>query len=116
VRITAYVSQGDKALTPSQFLFGSLLRFGRLEVARLTQEEAAKAARLAYLLDFVEVKGTPGSADTATTPPIQRLHNHMLDDEPRFFFLHYWGKGPAMDLARGVRSALDAQAAQQTAP
>jgi hypothetical protein len=39
------------------------------------------------------------------------LHNHMLDDEPRFFFLHYWGKGPAADLARGVRAALDAQAA-----
>lgn len=38
------------------------------------------------------------------------LHNHMLDEEPRFFFLHYWGKGPATDLARGVRSALDAQA------
>lgn len=39
------------------------------------------------------------------------LHNHMLDDEPRFFFLHYWGKGAAADLARGVRSALDAQVA-----
>lgn len=39
------------------------------------------------------------------------LHNHMLDEEPRFFFLHYWGKGPVVDLARGVRSALDAQAA-----
>jgi hypothetical protein len=37
------------------------------------------------------------------------LHNHMLDDEPRFFFAHYWGKGAAVDLARGVRGALDAQ-------
>jgi hypothetical protein len=26
-------------------------------------------------------------------------------------FLHYWGKGRSQDLARGVRSALDAQAA-----
>lgn len=39
------------------------------------------------------------------------LHNHMLDDEPRFFFLHYWGKGAAVDLARGVRAALRAQQA-----
>jgi hypothetical protein len=39
------------------------------------------------------------------------LHNHMLDDEPRFFFLHYWGKGAAAYLARGVRAALDAQQA-----
>jgi uncharacterized protein DUF1259 len=43
------------------------------------------------------------------------LHNHMLDEEPRFFFLHYWGKGPATDLARGVRAALDAQAAGKSA-
>jgi len=43
------------------------------------------------------------------------LHNHMLDEEPRFFFLHYWGKGPAADLARGLRSALDTQAAGKNA-
>ena len=39
------------------------------------------------------------------------LHNHMLDDEPRFFFLHYWGKGPAAELAQGLRAALAAQQA-----
>jgi hypothetical protein len=44
------------------------------------------------------------------------LHNHMLDEEPRFFFLHYWGKGPATDLAQGLRSALDAQGATAGAP
>jgi Domain of Unknown Function (DUF1259) len=37
------------------------------------------------------------------------LHNHMLDEEPRFFFLHYWGKGPAAALAEGLRGALAAQ-------
>lgn len=42
------------------------------------------------------------------------LHNHMLDEEPRLFFLHYWGKGPATELARALRSALDAQAAAQS--
>jgi len=43
------------------------------------------------------------------------LHNHMLDDEPRFFFLHYWGKGAAVHLARGVREARDAQRAASAA-
>jgi hypothetical protein len=38
------------------------------------------------------------------------LHNHMVGEEPAFFFTHFWGKGPAADLARGVRAALDAQA------
>ncbi|WP_247236812.1 DUF1259 domain-containing protein [Telluribacter sp. SYSU D00476] len=35
------------------------------------------------------------------------LHNHMLDDDPRIFFLHYYGKGPATQLAQGFRAALD---------
>lgn len=35
------------------------------------------------------------------------VHNHMVHEEPRIFFLHYWGVGPAEDLARGLRAALD---------
>jgi hypothetical protein len=37
------------------------------------------------------------------------LHNHMMGENPQLFFLHYWGKGPALELARGVHGALDAQ-------
>jgi hypothetical protein len=35
------------------------------------------------------------------------VHNHMLDEEPRIFFLHYWGTGPAEKLAQAVRDAFD---------
>lgn len=35
------------------------------------------------------------------------LHNHMLGEQPRMVFLHYYGTGPAGDLARGFRAALD---------
>jgi len=35
------------------------------------------------------------------------LHNHMLTDEPRLFFLHFQGKGRALDLAKTVRAAWD---------
>jgi len=37
---------------------------------------------------------------------IVAIHNHMSGEEPRIVFLHYWGTGPAADLARGVRDAL----------
>ncbi len=40
---------------------------------------------------------------------IVALHNHMIGEQPAFYFTHFWGKGPAGDLARGVRAALDAQ-------
>lgn len=39
------------------------------------------------------------------------LHNHMIGEQPAFFFVHFWAKGPAADLARAVKAALDAQRA-----
>jgi len=39
------------------------------------------------------------------------LHNHMVGEQPAFYFTHFWGKGKAGDLASGVKSALDAQKA-----
>ena len=38
------------------------------------------------------------------------IHNHMTHEEPRIMFLHYWGKGPADELARAVKAARDTQA------
>lgn len=35
------------------------------------------------------------------------VHNHMLNEEPRLFFLHYWANDDAVKLARGLRAALD---------
>jgi hypothetical protein len=39
------------------------------------------------------------------------LHNHMIGERPAFYFTHFWGKGPTGELAHGLRSALEAQAA-----
>ena len=33
------------------------------------------------------------------------IHSHMTHEEPRIMFLHYWGKGPADELARGIKAA-----------
>jgi hypothetical protein len=38
---------------------------------------------------------------------VTALHNHMLNDEPRLFFMHFWANDDAAKLARGLRSALD---------
>jgi hypothetical protein len=35
------------------------------------------------------------------------VHNHMVHEQPRIFFLHYWGIGNAEQLAKGLRAALD---------
>ncbi|MCI0362785.1 MAG: DUF1259 domain-containing protein [Phycisphaerales bacterium] len=45
---------------------------------------------------------------------IVAIHNHMEGESPKAIFLHYWGKGKAEDLARGVKATLDAQTAAHT--
>src|SRR5437762_11498467 len=40
---------------------------------------------------------------------IVALHNHMVGEQPSFFFTHFWGKGSPEKLARGLKSALEAQ-------
>jgi len=35
------------------------------------------------------------------------IHQHMTGESPRVMFLHYWGVGPAEELAKGLRAALD---------
>jgi hypothetical protein len=38
---------------------------------------------------------------------VTAVHNHMLDEQPRLFFLHFWANDDALKLARGLRAALD---------
>lgn len=38
---------------------------------------------------------------------VAAIHNHMRTEEPRLFFVHFWANGDAIELARGLRAALD---------
>lgn len=38
---------------------------------------------------------------------VTALHNHMLQEEPRLFFVHFWANDDALKLAKGLRAALD---------
>jgi hypothetical protein len=38
---------------------------------------------------------------------VTALHSHMLTEEPRLFFMHFWAHDDALKLAKGLRSALD---------
>ena len=40
---------------------------------------------------------------------IVAIHQHMTQETPRYMFLHYWGKGKAVDLAKAVKKALNTQ-------
>jgi len=38
---------------------------------------------------------------------VTALHSHMLNEQPRLFFMHFWGVASDTALARGLRAALD---------
>jgi len=38
---------------------------------------------------------------------VTAIHSHMLDEQPRLIFMHFWANDDAIKLARGLRAALD---------
>jgi hypothetical protein len=38
---------------------------------------------------------------------VTAVHSHMLQEEPRLFFMHFWANDDAAKLAKGLRAALD---------
>lgn len=38
---------------------------------------------------------------------VEAVHSHMLDEEPRLYFMHFWANDDAVTLAKGLRVALD---------
>jgi len=41
---------------------------------------------------------------------VTAIHSHMLTEEPRLIFMHFWANDNALKLARGLRAALDKMA------
>jgi hypothetical protein len=67
-------------------------------------------SRAAVTGDFALLAGEVGpvlAALRAHGIEVTALHNHMLSEEPRLFYLHIWAVGDAALLARNLRPALD---------
>jgi hypothetical protein len=43
---------------------------------------------------------------------VTAVHSHMLDEQPRLFFLHFWANDDAVKPAQGLRSAVDKTASR----
>ena len=65
--------------------------------AAITGDFVLKASEVAPVMRALRENGIDVTA----------LHNHMLDDQPRMFFMHFWANDDAAKLANGLRAALD---------
>jgi hypothetical protein len=79
-------------------------------VAEAVNFQAADAATVATTGDFVltaEEVNLVISALEAHGIQVTALHSHMLTEQPRLFFMHFWAVGPAQSVAEGIKAALE---------
>jgi hypothetical protein len=79
-------------------------------VATAINMQPAGSGRAVATGDFVMTAGEVNGVIRALRKgdiAITALHSHMLDEQPRLFFMHFWGDGDPLALARTLRSALD---------
>ena len=98
------IGRPDVALTSGGTRVTTPMGFNTWASWQGSMREAAVAGDFVMLEDEVE---PVIDALVAHGIEVVAVHNHMVHEKPRTFFLHYWGTGPAEELARGLRAALD---------
>jgi hypothetical protein len=116
----------DKAIGLTGKVNGSIYKYvvGRddLHVIAMGAEVTAAIglntwAAFAGNSDAAHIAGDVAMLESEVNPTIRALrqhnlevvavHQHMLEEQPRVIFLHYYGHGPALALAEAFRAALD---------
>jgi len=79
-------------------------------VASAINFQAAGNGKAAITGDFVLTAGEVNKVIKVLTDngiQVTALHSHMLTEEPRLFFMHFWGNDDPGKLAKALRAALD---------
>ena len=98
------IGRPDVKLTEHGAPVSTFLGFNTWAAFQGTPEKAAVAGDFTMLENEVE---PVLKALIENGIEVVALHNHMVHEQPRIFFLHYWGVGSAEQLAKGLRAALD---------
>lgn len=121
----SWVSTVEESLGRKGTLKGGVLSYGvpRADAVTMGGMIIAPAAGVAEAINFQAAE--PGNVATTgdfvltaeeVNPVISALeehhilvtalHSHMLTEEPRLFFMHFWAVGPAQSVAEGIKAAL----------
>ena len=79
-------------------------------VATAINFQPTGAGKAAITGDFVLIGGEVNPVIKALRQngiAVTALHSHMLDEQPRLYFMHFWANDDAQKLAKGLRAALD---------
>jgi hypothetical protein len=116
----------ERALGYKGKMNGGVYQVGvpRAETVRMMGANVAGSAGLATALNFQPTRGGKVAAtgdfvllDTEVEPVIRALrengievtalHSHMLMEEPRLYFMHFWVNDDAEKVARGLKAAVE---------
>ena len=78
-------------------------------VAESINFQEADTGRVATTGDFVLTAGEVNPVISALQQNhvrVTALHSHMLTEEPRLFFMHFWAVGNSASVAEGIKAAL----------
>ncbi len=90
---------------------------GPLGVATAINFQPTGGGKAAITGDFVMTSGEVNPVIKALRSHgigVTALHSHMLDEQPRLFFMHFWANDDAIKLANGLRAALDKTASTKS--
>jgi hypothetical protein len=85
-------------------------------VATALNFQPTGTGRAAVTGDFVLVAGEVNAVTRALREndiAVTAIHSHMLDEQPRLYFMHFWGNDDAVKLARGLAAALHQMAVKR---
>lgn len=98
------IGRPDIQLTEHSIPVSSFMGFNTWAAWQGTTEKAAVAG------DFTMLESEVAPVIKALVEngiEVVAVHNHMVHETPKVFFLHYWGIGNAKQLAKGLKAALD---------
>ena len=98
------IGRPDVKLTDHGAPVSTFLGFNTWAAWQGTPERAAVAGDFAMLEDEV---APVIKALIENGIEVVAVHNHMVHEQPKIFFLHYWGVGQVEMLAMGLKAALD---------
>jgi hypothetical protein len=98
------IGRPDVALQEHGIPVSSFMGFNTWAAWQGTPEKAAVAG------DFTMLENEVAPVIKALVEngiEVVAVHNHMVQEKPRIFFLHYWGVGNAVQLSKGLKAALN---------
>jgi len=109
-RLAGDVAQVSVATSGSQATLNGRPIPAALGMNTAINVELIGPSRAATAGDFVltadRLRGVLRALTTASIR-VTAVHNHMVGEEPRAFFVHFWGEGEPLDLARRLRAAIE---------